>query len=1192
MPERPPTPPPGGGWSPPLPPDGDSGSRRPSSRVGYPPATPGLLRSASQGSIQDTSGRAASPEVGLVRSSSSGALRPGSGLGARGARAQLEPLPDLPQVAPAVDTWVTPRETNLPRLTPLSSPATPTAGGATGSRPGTGDGKRERTPLSGSKGLIPPAFHSTEALGLAFPAPPVPSLDAGAVRRSKDAANVDDSNASTARGPVKWVPHTHANPKHAKFCFICLHGRLEGEKDGIDEDMKKKKAEDQDLPSPVEMKELAYLVSSPSGQNASEGRFRRAGADFDCNNITALWLREVTDRVYDETIQGMVAEQNTGIALGVDVKLVDEREDEGDRKELAKLFTLSKEENAKLDDDMKRLGDWCTSVEPKLLDVMPAPRELGKLPEVEKPTAKQLELLAYEPLIDLSRLRGETAADARIAMLSADAAMGSSKFGGNTIGTGKNKITLPLGFKVEDLPEPLTHADMAEVQIVPYPLTVKDVPPYEPLRPPKPTRKPVDALTDPFQRPFLYMADFHEAEMPAFEGTSNYGKPRSADPVAAKEEWLSKTRSIFPDNNDPTEEHGWGYVPERKVPVPVLIDEPYLPPFDVVGAEGGGKKLMLRGIWDPELFDTSGQMVPPLADRGKGLYEPITIEHPDKPVWSTTLAPQQSAEDKVNNLIPIIPVRSYRKFRPKKVEVEIPEFLWDVVRVDAAGQGLWDVISQRHEIAKEEREAEERRRAAVQKDLEEERLAIAKTLELEAEGAPNEEDGGSPKTPTPAARRKSSSTPTAPVSTADASSPSRRPKLVENVPGLPQLEVEPPATPQASSKLPVPAGTSEAPAVAAATFGATASSSSAGPPTVTLPIGRKTLQPGAAASSDDAAPLPLKDQEERVRSLVQRGGEGRKVEELLADDRFLDNLADKITLRLGAAAATGTFDVTINQGAFANTASMSKSQMMNSLTLTGQPGIKRPDQPSFAEPSDPTIKAQLPRALQGISAGETADNRGIRAANAAEASATSAEVNSFTQEKMRGDCYVRLLVHPDANAGRKDIVPYQGETLVPDISLVMGANRPHLSVPPKKPYVNEEGEIVEDDEFMDFEKHDIVAFSFVRHNRYEALEAIIQQEIEILSSKDESGNNLLHIACQNDHRRIAKMLLKNGIEVNAQNKKGNTPLHYCFQYKFSQLAEYLIAHGADESIPNKNGFLPTQGTGAEDNVGVAQKGLR
>lgn len=48
----------------------------------------------------------------------------------------------------------------------------------------------------------------------------------------------------------------------------------------------------------------------------------------------------------------------------------------------------------------------------------------------------------------------------------------------------------------------------------------------------------------------------------------------------------------------------------------------------------------------------------------------------------------------------------------------------------------------------------------------------------------------------------------------------------------------------------------------------------------------------------------------------------------------------------------------------------------------------------------------------------------------------------------------------------------------------------------------QEGELIEDDEFADFEKHDNargrvgagfspgeVAFSFVRHNRYEAIEA-------------------------------------------------------------------------------------------------------
>ena len=57
-------------------------------------------------------------------------------------------------------------------------------------------------------------------------------------------------------------------------------------------------------------------------------------------------------------------------------------------------------------------------------------------------------------------------------------------------------------------------------------------------------------------------------------------------------------------------------------------------------------------------------------------------------------------------------------------------------------------------------------------------------------------------------------------------------------------------------------------------------------------------------------------------------------------------------------------------------------------------------------------------------------------------------------------------------------------------------------------------------------------------------EAIIQQESGILESRDEFGNNMLHVACggpismrrrllegQNDHRRIAKLLLKNGINV-------------------------------------------------------------
>merc|ERR1719401_2523995 len=233
-------------------------------------------------------------------------------------------------------------------------------------------------------------------------------------------------------------------------------------------------------------------------------------------------------------------------------------------------------------------------------------------------------------------------------------------------------------------------------------------------------------------------------------------------------------------------------------------------------------------------------------------------------------------------------------------------------------------------------------------------------------------------------------------------------------------------------------------------------------------------------------------------------------------------------------------------------------------------------------------RAQLPRALMG---GKTASQ--LPVGQGRRETTTLSDVNAFTHEKMRGDCYVRLLVHPDANAARKDPLPYQGDTMNPDITLVTGPGRPNMMVPARKPQINEDGELEEDDEFVDFERNDIVVFSFVRHNRYEAVEALIQQEMDVLQARDENGNNLLHIACQNNNRRIAKLLLKNKVSVNEQNAKGNTPLHYCSQYGFMQLADYLLAHGADDSIANEYGFLPPQGVGAaSDDITGAQKTLQ
>merc|ERR1719502_1187818 len=245
-----------------------------------------------------------------------------------------------------------------------------------------------------------------------------------------------------------------------------------------------------------------------------------------------------------------------------------------------------------------------------------------------------------------------------------------------------------------------------------------------------------------------------------------------------------------------------------------------------------------------------------------------------------------------------------------------------------------------------------------------------------------------------------------------------------------------------------------------------------------------------------------------------------------------------------------------------------------------------PDPPSFAEPVDDQSKAELPRALQGNTAPPPEQDPETQQG------ATLSDSNLFTQEKMRGECYVRLLMKPEEHAARKVPQPFRPETWAPDAELIEKRSRPHLRMPPKPPLVSEDGEILEEDEYQDFEKSNEIVFSFVRHNRYDAVEALIQQDQDVIHATDENDNTLLHTACQNNNKRLAKLLLKNHIEINAQNLRGNTALHYCYQYKFHELAEYLLAHGADDSLLNQDGFVPAQGTGRTEKLSSAQHSMR
>ncbi|KAG2823196.1 hypothetical protein PC111_g10328 [Phytophthora cactorum] len=98
-------------------------------------------------------------------------------------------------------------------------------------------------------------------------------------------------------------------------------------------------------------------------------------------------------------------------------------------------------------------------------------------------------------------------------------------------------------------------------------------------------------------------------------------------------------------------------------------------------------------------------------------------------------------------------------------------------------------------------------------------------------------------------------------------------------------------------------------------------------------------------------------------------------------------------------------------------------------------------------------------------------------------------------------------------------------------------------------------------------------FSAARHNHYDSVIYMLDQGVPV-NSRDAFGNTLLSIACQNGLKRITKLALRRGANINSQNNRGNTALHFCFAYGYGDsLGAYLISKGADTTIENDDGMV-------------------
>lgn len=70
--------------------------------------------------------------------------------------------------------------------------------------------------------------------------------------------------------------------------------------------------------------------------------------------------------------------------------------------------------------------------------------------------------------------------------------------------------------------------------------------------------------------------------------------------------------------------------------------------------------------------------------------------------------------------------------------------------------------------------------------------------------------------------------------------------------------------------------------------------------------------------------------------------------------------------------------------------------------------------------------------------------------------------------------------------------------------------------------------------------------SLARHNRVEQLERLLIDGVSP-DLQDDNGNSILSVACQNGNKRIVKLVLRYGADINNLNYKGNTALHFCFK---------------------------------------------
>lgn len=113
--------------------------------------------------------------------------------------------------------------------------------------------------------------------------------------------------------------------------------------------------------------------------------------------------------------------------------------------------------------------------------------------------------------------------------------------------------------------------------------------------------------------------------------------------------------------------------------------------------------------------------------------------------------------------------------------------------------------------------------------------------------------------------------------------------------------------------------------------------------------------------------------------------------------------------------------------------------------------------------------------------------------------------------------------------------------------------------------------------------------SAVRWNKStEEVEALLNCKEAVEAVDPTNGNRPIHIAAQNGHNDLVKLLIKKKVEIDAQNMKGNTALHMAVGYDYFDTSMLLINAGANAEMVNELNIACKYGLEGDKSLGVAQ----